>query len=182
MIQTIRNIVIVLLSILMTANASAADLDNTLYLELKDGRVTIEMLPEIAPNHVKRIKELANQKFYDGIVFHRVIDGFMAQAGDPTGTGMSGSGQNIDAEFSNENHVRGTVSMARKGNDVNSADSQFFIVFDDATFLDGQYTVWGRVTDGMEHVDNIKKGSSSNNGSVTSPDKIISLRVASGAK
>ena len=120
-----------------------------IYLELKDGRVVIETLPDLAPNHVARIKELVRQGFYDGIVFHRVIDGFMAQTGDPTGTGTGGSGKNLDAEFSAEPHVRGILSMAR-AQDPNSADSQFFIVFDDAKFLDRQYTVWGRVIEGME--------------------------------
>ncbi len=147
-----------------------------LYLELKDGRVVIETLPDLAPNHVARIKELAREKFYDGIVFHRVIEGFMAQGGDPTGTGTSGSGTKIAAEFSAEPHVRGICSMARSS-DPNSADSQFFIVLDDATFLDKQYTVWGRVIEGMEFVDNIKKGDP-RSGAMDNPDKIISLRVA----
>ena len=161
--------------------AIAMDKENTLYLELKDGRVVIEMLPEVAPNHVARIKELAREKFYDGIVFHRVIDGFMAQTGDPTGTGMGGSGKNLSAEFNNNTHSRGAVSMAR-AQDPNSADSQFFIVFDNADFLDNQYTLWGYVTEGMEFVDMIKKGNQAQNGSVTDPDKIISLRVASDVK
>jgi peptidylprolyl isomerase len=155
----------------------AADLENTIYLELKDGRVEIELLPNLAPNHVKRIKELTRQKFYDGIVFHRVIDGFMAQTGDPTGTGMGGSGQKLDAEFSKEPHVRGIVSMARAAS-PNSADSQFFIVLADSTYLDNQYTVWGRVTKGMEFVDKIKKGARNDNGSVENPDKIISMKIA----
>lgn len=158
-------------------SVSAMDLENTLYLELKDGRVTIELRPDVAPNHVARIKELVRQKFYDGIVFHRVIDGFMAQTGDPTGTGMGGSGQKLRAEFNREPHTRGAVSMAR-ANDPDSADSQFFIVLADSNFLDGQYTYWGRVTEGMELVDRIKKGSKVDNGSVDNPDKIISLRVA----
>lgn len=161
----------------MTSISNAENLDNTLYLELKDGRVVIEMLPDLAPLHVARIKELVKQKFYDGISFHRVISGFMAQTGDPKGDGTGGSGVKIKAEFSKEPHVRGTVSMARS-NDVNSGDSQFFICFADARFLDGQYTVWGKVTQGMEFVDKIKKGDSNNNGSVENPDKIISLRLA----
>lgn len=161
---------------LASGAGAANDKENMLYLDLKDGRVVIELLPDLAPNHVARIKELARQGFYDGIVFHRVIDGFMAQTGDPTGTGRGGSGQKLDSEFSAENHQRGIVSMARS-QDPNSADSQFFIVFDDASFLDGQYTVWGRVTEGMEFVDNIKKGDP-RSGSVDEPDKIIKLQVA----
>jgi len=155
----------------------ASDLENTLYLELKDGRVEIELRPDLAPAHVERIKELARQGFYDGTVFHRVIDGFMAQGGDPTGTGMGGSGQKLKGEFSKEKHVRGTCSMARSAS-PDSADSQFFIVFEKASHLDGKYTVWGQVTVGMEHVDSIKKGSSARNGSVDAPDKLISLKVA----
>ena len=151
-----------------------------LYLDLKDGRVVIKLRPDLAPNHVERIKELTRQGFYDGIVFHRVIDGFMAQTGDPTGTGMGGSGQNLDAEFSSAPHVRGVLSMAR-AQDPNSADSQFFIVFEDSRFLDAQYTVWGEVVEGMEFVDNIKRGDQSNNGAVTDPDKIIRMQVAADA-
>ena len=153
------------------------DKENTLYLDLKDGRVVIEMLPNAAPKHVARIKELVRQGFYDGIVFHRVIDGFMAQTGDPTGTGMGGSGKKLPAEFNSEPHVRGTASMAR-AMDPNSADSQFFICFADARFLDRQYTVWGKVTIGMEFVDNIKKGDSRQNGTVSNPDKIVKMQVA----
>lgn len=152
--------------------ANARDLENTLYLELKNGRVVIELLPEKAPNHVARIKELVRQGFYDGIVFHRVIDGFMAQTGDPTGTGTGGSGQKLKAEFNDEPHTRGAVSMARAAS-PDSADSQFFIVFEDSNFLDKQYTVWGRVVEGMENVDKIKRGEPP-----IAPDKIISLRVA----
>ena len=155
----------------------AATLENTLYLELENGRVTIEMRPDLAPNHVKRIKELVREKFYDGIVFHRVIDDFMAQTGDPTGTGSGGSGQNIKAEFSRDaQHLRGTLSMARSQS-PNSADSQFFIVFKASQWLDGQYSIWGQVTDGMEHVDAIKKGVGQG-GVVVDPDKIVTLRVA----
>ncbi|MFN3400168.1 MAG: peptidylprolyl isomerase [Ferrovibrio sp.] len=155
----------------------SADLENTLYLELKDGRVTIALRPDLAPNHVARIKELARQNFYDGLKFHRVIEGFMAQTGDPRGDGTGGSGENLKAEFNDEPHVRGTCSMARASS-PNSADSQFFICFADARFLDKQYTVWGQVTEGMEHVDKIKRGSQARNGSVTDPDKIVSMRVA----
>ena len=157
------------------------DKENTLYLDVKDGRVIIELLPKVAPKHVARIKELVRQGFYDGIVFHRVIEGFMAQTGDPTGTGMGGSGKKLVAEFNNEPHVRGTVSMAR-AMDPNSADSQFFICFEDARFLDRQYTVWGKVTSGMEFVDLIKKGDSNNNGIVRGPDKIVKMQVAADVK
>jgi peptidylprolyl isomerase len=155
-------------------------LENTLYLDLKDGRVTIKMRPDLAPNHVARIKDLVREGFYDGIVFHRVIDGFMAQTGDPTGTGSGGSGKNLDAEFSLENHKRGTLSMAR-AQSPNSADSQFFIVFDDSSFLDNQYTVWGEVTDGMDFVDMIKKGVQGS-GAVNEPDQIIKMQVAADAE
>jgi peptidylprolyl isomerase len=138
------------------------------------------MRPDLAPRHVARIKELVRMKFYDGLVFHRVIDGFMAQTGDPTGTGRGGSGQTLPAEFSNAPFKRGTVGMAR-ASDPNSADSQFFICFAPAPFLDGQYTVWGQVTSGMEFVDKIKKGTG-RNGMVSNPDKIIRLRVAADVK
>lgn len=165
---------------LATGAGAAKDKENMIYLDLKDGRVVIELLPELAPNHVARIKELVRQGFYDGIVFHRVIEGFMAQTGDPTGTGTGGSGKKLDAEFSTESHQRGIVSMARS-QDPNSADSQFFIVFDDASFLDEQYTVWGRVIEGMEFVDNIKKGHP-RSGAVDGPDKIIKMQVAADAE
>lgn len=162
-------------------DASARDLENTLYLQLKDGRVVIEMYPDKAPNHVARIKELVRKGFYDGVVFHRVIDGFMAQTGDPTGTGSGGSGQKIKAEFNDIAHVRGTVSMARAAS-PDSADSQWFICFDDASFLNGQYTAWGKVVEGMEFVDRIKKGDPDMNGQVNNPDKIISIKVAADVK
>ena len=164
------------LMIFSMQKGQAMDLENTLYLELKHGRVVIELRPDVAPNHVARIKELAREGFYDGIVFHRVIDGFMAQTGDPTGTGTGGSGKNLDAEFSDAPHLRGAVSMAR-AQDPNSADSQFFIVFEAAPHLDNQYTLWGQVTSGMEHVDKIKKGHPYS-GQVSEPDKIVSLKVA----
>jgi len=157
------------------STANAADAENTLVMQLKDGNVMIEMFPDVAPNHVARIKELVRQGFYDGLTFHRVISGFMAQTGDPKGNGTGGSGKNLAAEFNSKHHGRGTVSMARAQN-PNSADSQFFICFDEAGYLDGQYTVWGQVTSGMEFVDNIKKGEGAN-GAVSNPDKIISLRV-----
>ena len=165
--------------ILMACNAHAIDVkdaENTLQLKLKDGDVIIEMYPDVAPNHVARIKELARQGFYDGLKFHRVIKGFMAQTGDPNGNGTGGSGHKLKAEFNSKHHGRGTVSMAR-AQDPNSGDSQFFICFADAGFLDGKYTVWGQVISGMEFVDNIKKGNPNDNGTVTNPDKIISLRV-----
>ncbi|MEL6830594.1 MAG: peptidylprolyl isomerase [Pseudomonadota bacterium] len=153
-----------------------ADAENTLILETTKGTATIELRPDLAPNHVERIKELARDGFYDGIVFHRVIDGFMAQVGCPDGTGMGGSDKpNLKAEFNSEPHVRGTCSMART-NQPNSANSQFFICFDDAEFLDGQYTVWGKVIDGMEVIDQIKKGEP-----VKDPDSIVSMSVAADA-
>jgi len=160
----------------------ANPLENTLYIDLKDDcRVTIVMRPDLAPKHVARIKELTRKGFYDGTVFHRVIEGFMAQTGDPTGTGSGGSGQKIKAEFSREPHMRGAVSMAR-AMDVNSADSQFFIVLAESMFLDGQYTYWGKVTSGMECVDKIKKGAKDDNGKVDAPDKIIKMQVAVDVK
>jgi peptidylprolyl isomerase len=162
----------------LKAFAEGKNMENTIYLDLKDGRVVIELLPKLAPNHVARIKELARKGFYNGVVFHRVIDGFMAQTGDPTGTGSGGSGEgNLKAEFSSEPHVRGIVSMARSAS-PDSADSQFFIVLKDSKFLDNQYTVFGRVTSGMEFVDKIKKGDQARNGTVTEPDKIIKMQVA----
>jgi peptidylprolyl isomerase len=160
---------------------SAADLENTLYLDVPAGRVVIELRPDLAPHHVARIKELARRGFYDGIVFHRVIDGFMAQTGDPRGDGTGGSGQKIKAEFSNTHHERGTASMAR-AQDPDSADSQFFICLAPAPFLDGKYTAWGKVTSGMEFIDAIKKGDQARNGSVTNPDKIVRMQVAADAE
>jgi len=160
---------------------SAADLENTLYMDVPAGRVVIEMRPDVAPKTVARIKELTRRGFYDGIVFHRVIDGFMAQTGDPKGNGTGGSGQNLPAEFSKEKHVRGTASMAR-AQSPDSADSQFFICFAPAPFLDGKYTIWGKVTSGMEYIDQIKKGDSARNGAVTNPDKIIKMQVAADAE
>lgn len=156
----------------------SADPENTLIMELKSGPVKIALRPDLAPNHVARVKELARAGFYDGIVFHRVIPGFMAQTGDPTGTGSGGSDlPDLEAEFSREPHRRGTASMARTS-DPHSANSQFFICFDDAPWLDRQYTVWGQVTEGMEHVDAIKKGGDHNNGAISGkPDAIIRMRV-----
>jgi peptidylprolyl isomerase len=160
---------------------SDLDLENTIYLDVPKGRVVIALKPELAPNHVARIKELARQGFYDGIAFHRVIDGFMAQTGDPRGDGTGGSGKKLKAEFSKAKHARGTASMAR-AQSPDSADSQFFICFEAAPFLDGKYTVWGEVVSGMEHVDAIKKGDDDDNGAVRDPDRIIRMQVAADAK
>jgi peptidyl-prolyl cis-trans isomerase B (cyclophilin B) len=153
-----------------------ADPDNTLILDTTKGRVVIALRPDLAPGHVERIKTLARKGFYDGVVFHRVIDGFMAQTGDPTGTGTGGSKlPDLKAEFTSEPHVRGVCSMARSSQ-PNSANSQFFICFGDARFLDKQYTVWGKVTEGMENVDKIKRGEP-----VRDPDKIVSARMMADA-
>ncbi|WP_153770121.1 peptidylprolyl isomerase [Labrenzia sp. CE80] len=160
----------------VVASAQTLDPENTLYLDLKDGRVTIKLRPDLAPNHVDRIKKLTREGFYDGIVFHRVIDGFMAQTGDPTGTGMGGSEEpDIKAEFSSEPFRRGTLGMARASS-PDSANSQFFIMFESGDFLNGQYTVWGEVVDGMDLVDNITKGEPPAN-----PDKIVKMQVAADA-
>jgi peptidylprolyl isomerase len=165
-----------------TADAAGPDLENTLYMDLKDGRVVIQLLPDIAPNHVARVKLLARKGFYDGTVFHRVIEGFMAQGGDPTGTGTGGSGLgNVKAEFTKTRHfLRGTVGAARSAS-PDSADSQFYIMFAPAPHLDGQYTIWGQVTSGMEFIDKIKRGSGGG-GTVTNPDKIIRVQVAADVK
>jgi cyclophilin family peptidyl-prolyl cis-trans isomerase len=157
--------------------ADIKDPENTLLIETTKGPVVIEMRPDLAPNHVAHIKKLAREGFYDGIVFHRVIDGFMAQTGDPTGTGTGSSKYpNLKQEFNAEPHVRGTASMARAQN-PDSANSQFFICFDDARFLDRQYTVWGKVIEGMENVDKIKRGEP-----VRDPDKMLSVKVAADAQ
>ena len=165
-----------------TSSTPKLDPENTLYLDLKDGRVVIQLLPDIAPKHVERVKILARKGFYDGTPFHRVIEGFMAQGGDPTGTGTGGSGMgNLPAEFTRtRKFLRGTVGAART-NDPNSADSQFFIMFAPAPNLDGQYTIWGQVVSGMEFVDHIKRGSGPN-GMVSNPDKIVHMRVAADVK
>jgi cyclophilin family peptidyl-prolyl cis-trans isomerase len=156
--------------------AMALDPENTIILETTKGRVVIKLRPDLAPNHVERIKTLAREGFYDGIVFHRVIDGFMAQVGCPHGTGTGGSSHpDLKQEFNAEPHVRGVCSMARAQN-PNSANSQFFIVFDDARFLDKQYTVWGQVVEGMENVDKIKRGEP-----VRDPDSIVSMKVMADA-
>ena len=175
--KPIRFLLAAALALPMVAdNASAAsDPENTLFLDLKDGRVVIELRPDLAPKHVARVKELTRKGFYDGLVFHRVIEGFMAQTGDPKGDGTGGSGVNIPAEFTPQPFERGTVGAARAAN-PNSADSQFFIVFDDASFLDNKYTVWGKVISGMENVDKIKRGEP-----VQNPDKIVKARMAADA-
>lgn len=161
----------------VAAYSASPDPENTLYLDLKDGRVVIKLRPDVAPKHVERIKRLARDGFYDGIVFHRVIDGFMAQTGDPTGTGFGGSDEpDLRAEFSKVPFERGTVGMAR-GGAPHSANSQFFIMFDEGSFLNGQYTVWGEVVEGMEFVDQIKRGEPPNN-----PDRIVRMRVAADAQ
>ncbi len=162
--------------------AAAPDLQNTIYLDTKDGRITILLRPDLAPKTVAQIKTLTKRGFYDGIVFHRVIDGFMAQTGDPTGTGTGGSDlPNLPAEFSNAPFKRGTLGMAR-AEDPNSANSQFFICLADSDFLNGQYTVFGQVVSGMDVVDKIKKGDKDENGMVTNPDKIVKMQLAAEAK
>ena len=177
---------LLMLPLAMT-EAKPTNPENTLTIELKDGNVVIELYPDVAPKHVERIKKLVNQGKYDGVVFHRVIDGFMAQTGDVEfgnkkdfNSGRVGTGgsdlPDLKEEFNEKKHIRGTCSMARSSN-PNSANSQFFICFEEASFLDRQYTVWGQVIDGMEYVDKIKKGSSSNNGSVSDPDHMVKLSI-----
>lgn len=161
----------------VAAHTDALDPENTLQMDLAFGRVVIKMMPDVAPKHVERIKTLSREGFYDGVVFHRVIDGFMAQTGDPTGTGTGGSSYpDLPAEFNKTNFGRGTVGMARTNN-PNSANSQFFICFSDCSFLNGQYTVWGQVVEGMDVVDKIAKGEPP-----ATPDKIVSMKVMAGAK
>jgi peptidylprolyl isomerase len=160
----------------------ATDPENTLYLDLKPGRVVIEMFPDVAPKHVAQIKTLARQGFYDGTPFHRVIEGFMAQGGDPTGTGTSGSKlPNLPPEFSKRHFVRGVCGMARSS-EPDSANSQFFIMFAPAPSLDGQYTIWGRVVRGMEYVDQIKRGTGPGGKVLGEPDRIVHMRVAADVK
>lgn len=183
----VRTLLVLLIGAVIAMTSPSADaapkldLENTLYMDLPAGRVVIRMRPDLAPNHVARIKELVRQGFYDGTVFHRVIEGFMAQGGDPTGSGMGGSGQKLKAEFSSEKHLRGTVSMAR-AQSPDSADSQFFICLEAAPFLDRQYTIWGEVVEGMDVVDQIKKGDKALNGKVAYPDAIVKVQVAADAK
>ena len=176
-----RSLLAALVAASLSGAVVAAELENTLYMDLKDGRVVIEMRPDLAPKHVAQIKRLTRKGFYDGLVFHRVIDGFMVQGGDPLGNGTGGSGNTLPAEFSNERHVRGVMSMARSRS-PDSADSQFFIMLGQALHLDGGYTIWGKVTSGMNLVDNIKKGDGRRNGAVGNPDKIIRMRVAADVK
>jgi peptidylprolyl isomerase len=174
----------VALTLPAAAQAPAPKLDpqNTIYLDTKDGRVVIRLRPDLAPKHVEQIKTLTKRGFYNGIVFHRVIDGFMAQTGDPTGTGTGRSDlPNIPAEFSSEPFKRGTLGMARS-QQPNSANSQFFIMFAEGSFLNGQYTVFGEVVSGMDVVDKIKKGSKADNGTVTAPDKIVKMQLMADAK
>lgn len=160
------------------ADEPAANPADTLFMDLAFGRVVIQLRPDLAPNTVNQIKKLARAGFYDGVPFHRVIAGFMAQGGDPTGTGAGGSGHPLKAEFSSEPFVRGVVAMARTS-DPNSADSQFFIMYGDGPALNGKYTIFGKVVAGMEYVDQLKKGESSDNGKVVNPDKILKMQVAS---
>lgn len=177
MIRLVRRLgLAVLLAIATGSAAMSQDLENTLYLETTYGRVVIALRPDLAPKHVARIKELTRQGFYDGVVFHRVIEGFMAQTGDPKGDGTGGSGQKLPAEFTRTPFERGTLGMART-RDPNSGDSQFFIMFARAPHLDGQYTVWGKVSQGMEFVDKIKRGEPPR-----SPDTIVKLQVAADAE
>ena len=172
-----RTLATVIAALLISGAANGQDMENMLYMDLEHGRVVIELRPDLAPKHVARIKELAREGFYDGILFHRVIPGFMAQTGDPTGTGRGGSDKpDLPAEFSNEPFVRGTVGMARTS-DPNSANSQFFINYVETPHLNGQYTVWGQVVEGMEHIDAIAQGEPPAN-----PDKILQMRVASDAE
>ncbi|TKW60433.1 MAG: peptidylprolyl isomerase [Blastochloris viridis] len=175
-----------LVGVLMTTAANAVEIkdpENTLFLDLKDGRVVIQMFPEKAPNHVARIKELTREGYYDGKLWHRVMDGFMAQTGSPNGDGIGGSSKpDLKAEFNNTAHVRGVASMART-NMPNTANAQFFIVLKPSTFLDGQYTAWGQVIDGMQYVDNITKADPRDpSGMVANPDKIVKMTVAADAK
>jgi peptidylprolyl isomerase len=162
------------------APTRAADPENTLYLDVPAGRVVIELLPNLAPQTVAHVKDLTRRGFYDGLTFHRVIDGFMAQTGDPKGNGTGGSGHPVKAEFSQAHFERGTVGLAR-ANDPNSGDSQFFICFKPEPGLDGQYAIFGRVTSGMEYIDAIKKGDPYRNGVVDNPDRIIRMQIAADA-
>jgi peptidylprolyl isomerase len=177
-----RRVALSLPLLAVSAVWAAEDADNTVILTTKHGKVVIRLRPDWAPKHVAQIETLVKRKFYDGIVFHRVIPGFMAQTGDPTGTGTGGSDlPNVPAEFNQTHFKRGIVGMARS-NDPDSANSQFFICFGDAGFLDGQYTAFGEVVSGMDVVDKIKAGTQENNGQVTNPDKIVTMRMAPEAK
>jgi peptidylprolyl isomerase len=174
-------LVLTIAALVLGGQAMAADLENTIYLDVPAGRVVIAMRPDLAPATCAQIRALARKGFYNGLTFHRVIDGFMAQTGDPNGNGTGGSGHPLKAEFSNEPFVRGVVAMAR-ASDPNSADSQFFIMFAPAPSLDGKYTIWGEVVSGMDYVDQIKKGDPAVNGAVSNPDKIIRMQVAADAE
>jgi peptidylprolyl isomerase len=174
-------VVLLVIALVLGGKAMAADLENTIYLDVPAGRVVIEMRPDLAPATCAQIKRLVRQGFYNGLTFHRVIGGFMAQTGDPRGDGTGGSGHPLKAEFSGEPFARGVVAMARTS-DPDSADSQFFIMFAAAPSLDGKYTIWGRVVSGMEYVDQIKKGDPADNGKVADPDKIIKMQVAADAQ
>jgi cyclophilin family peptidyl-prolyl cis-trans isomerase len=173
-------LVLLIAALVVGGKAMAADLENTIYLDVPAGRVVIDMRPDLAPATCAQIKALVRRGFYNGLTFHRVIAGFMAQTGDPNGNGTGGSGHPLKAEFSNEPFVRGTVAMARTS-DPNSADSQFFIMFAPAPSLDGKYTIWGNVVSGMDYIDQLKKGDPADNGAVTDPDKIIKMQVAADA-
>jgi peptidylprolyl isomerase len=175
-----RALAVVGLLLLALAPARAADPENTLYLDVPKGRVVIELRPDVAPLTVAHIKDLTRRHFYDGLTFHRVIPDFMAQTGDPKGDGTGGSGKTVKAEFNKLNFVRGTVGLARAAS-PDSGDSQFFICFAPASFLDGKYTVFGQVVSGMDAIDAIKKGTKENNGAVTDPDHIIHMQVAADA-
>ncbi|MGL4637735.1 MAG: peptidylprolyl isomerase [Beijerinckiaceae bacterium] len=165
----------------MAMAQGALDPQNTIYLDLKDGRVVIKLRPDLAPKHVERIKTLTKRGFYDGIVFHRVIEGFMAQTGDPTGTGMGGSDlPNLPAEFTQERYKKGSVGMARSQS-PNSANSQFYLCYDGCGSLTGQYTLWGDIVSGMQFVERIKKGAGGN-GEVSNPDKIVKMQLMADAK
>jgi peptidylprolyl isomerase len=180
MLRVARTLLLVAALVVFAGAAHAAgtgDLENTLYLDVPKGRVVITLRPDLAPQTVAHIKELTRRGFYDGLVFHRVIDGFMAQTGDPKGTGTGGSGQTVKAEFGQAHFVRGTLGLARS-NAPDSGDSQFFICFAPAPFLDGKYTIFGQVASGMEFIDAIKKGDSNRNGAVEDPDHMQRLQVA----
>ncbi len=177
MVRFLRLFALIAVFLATIGTARAGDPEYTLYMDLPAGRVVIEMRPDLAPHHVARIKELVRRGFYDGMVFHRVIPGFMAQTGDPMGNGSGGSGRSLKAEFSAEHFARGVVGMARSG-DVNSGDSQFFIMTGDKDSLDGKYTVWGKVVSGMEYIDKLKAGTEDNNGKVDHPDHINQIQVA----
>ena len=182
LVRIVATLVAALMLMPLAASAQGPDPENTIYMDLPAGRVVIQLRPDLAPNHVARVKELTRQGFYDGTPFHRVIPGFMAQGGDPTGTGTGGSKlPDLKAEFSQVPFTRGMIGAARTADDPNSANSQFFIMYGDAPDLNGQYTIWGQVVSGMEFVDKIKKGTGED-GMVSSPDHIIKMVVAADAK